>query len=298
MPCVIKNCKIKSNISPKTGLCPSCDSCFSGIARRIQSQDRQGAARDQYLAQRRGDAGAPGGDDSDEENQQTTPGASVGGGGSLPKVNLAQLVASHNSMENGTTADTSKVLKDILGVVINMYAKGDELEKVKKVAEENSFRISQLEAKVGNADEIALPHGLAVRHLPLPGDGVSELDNVRMAFREINAPGIEVQRDVIKAVRVGYRAESGPGVNNPNLGTVKVEMRNEECRAMVMKSKYQLKQHPQLVMKNLVIQNLKSREEMKTENFNYDILKMVTNGNDYYIGGNGIKFQLYHIPKP
>ena len=290
MPCAIKNCKIKSNINPRTGLCPSCDSCFSGISRRMQSQERQSVARDQHLAQRRGDgySGAPSGDDSDEDNQQAAGSSGGGGTRNLPRVDLAQLVASHSTMErNGTIADTSKVLKDILGVVINMYAKGEDIETVKKVTEENSFRISQLEAKVGSAEEVALPLGLAVRHLPLPGEGVTELDNVRMAFREINAAGIEVQRDIVKAVRVGYRAESDPGVINSNLGTVKVEMRNEECRALVMKNKYQLKQHPQLVMKNLVIQNLKSREEMKTENFNYDILKMVTNGNEFYIGGNG-----------
>ena len=64
-------------------------------------------------------------------------------------------------------------------------------------------------------------------------------------------------------------------------------MRSEESRAAVMKSKYQLKNHPQTVMKKLVIQNLKSREDMKHENFNYDILKMVTNSSDFYIGGNG-----------
>ena len=176
---------------------------------------------------------------------------------------------------DSAAVDSSKVLKDILGVVINMYAKNDDIEKVKKTSYENAYRIAQLEAKVGNADEIALPLGLAVRHLPLPSEGTTELDNVRLAFKEIQAPGVDVKNDIVKAVRVGYKAESEPGANNQYLGTVKVEMRSEESRASVMKSKYQLKNHPQNVMKKLVIQNLKSREEMKAENFNYDILKMV-----------------------
>ena len=188
---------------------------------------------------------------------------------------------------DSAAVDSSKVLKDILGVVINMYAKNDDIEKVKKTSDENAYRIAQLEAKVGNADEIALPLGLAVRHLPLPSEGTTELDNVRLAFREIQAPGVDVKNDIVKAVRVGYKAESDPGANNQYLGTVKVEMRNEESRASVMKSKYQLKNHPQNVMKKLVIQNLKSREDMKNEYFNYDILKMVTNSSDFYIGGNG-----------
>ena len=180
MPCAIKNCKIKTGINPKTGLCTSCDQCFSGLNKRMQSQERQSVAREQHLAQRRG-GDAHGVVHSEED--QLNPVSE----GSLPKVDLAELVGNYNQMEtNGTSADTSKVLKDILGVVINMYAKSDDIETVKKVAEENSNRISQLEAKVGKPEDIALPLGLAVRFLPLPCMGVSELDNVRMAFKEKN----------------------------------------------------------------------------------------------------------------
>ena len=50
MPCAIKNCKIKSNINPKTGLSTTCDQCFSGIGRKMQSQERQSVAREQKVA--------------------------------------------------------------------------------------------------------------------------------------------------------------------------------------------------------------------------------------------------------
>jgi len=242
----------------------------------MQSQGRQSVAREQQVAQRRGAEG----DSSDED--VTVP------GNELPKVDLRQLISSHSAMESdGDGIDFSKILKDILGVVINMYAKTDDIEKVKKASDENRYRIAQLEAKVGKPEDIALPLGLAVRYLPLPQEGISELDNVKMAFREINAPGVDVNKDVVKAIRVGYKAESEPGARNAYLGTVKVEMRTEEGRAAVMKNKFTLKNHPKEVMKTLVVQNLKSREEMKYENFNYDILKMVTNSTDFYIGGNG-----------
>ena len=243
----------------------------------MQSQERQSVAREQRVAERRG---VTGGDSSDEDSALA--------GRNLPKVDLGHLISSHSALESdGNSVDSSIVLKEILGVVINMYAKSEGLEKVKKLGEENAYRISQLEAKVGRPEDIALPLGLAVRHLPLPCEGVSELENVRMALREVNAPGVDVNKEVVKAIRVGFKAESEAGANNANLGTVKVEMRTEESRASVMKNKYTLKNHPQMVMKRLVIQNLKSREEMKYENFNYDILKMVTNSEDYYIGGNG-----------
>ena len=78
--------------------------------------------------------------------------------------------------------------------------------KVKKVSEENTYWITQLEAKVGKPDDIALPLGLAVRYLPLPSEGNTELENVRMALNEINGPGVDVKRDIVKATRVGYKA--------------------------------------------------------------------------------------------
>ena len=115
-----------------------------------------------------------------------------------------------------------------------------------------------------------------MRHLPLPRLRLTELDNVKDAFKEVNAPGVDVRSDVVKATHVGFKAESETGAGNSNLGTVKVEMKSEDSRASLMKTKNNLRFHPNQVMKNLVIQNLKSHEEMKHENFNYDILKMCT----------------------
>ena len=68
----------------------SCDSCFSGISRRMQSQERQSVARDQQLAQRRGDGygGPPSGGDNDEDNQQTTGGGLVVAEGSFQRLIL------------------------------------------------------------------------------------------------------------------------------------------------------------------------------------------------------------------
>ena len=68
--------------------------------------------------------------------------------------------------------------------------------------------------------------GLVVRKLPLPKTGTSELENVQEALNEVKAPGVIVARDLLKAYRVG--------VKDDYLGTVKVEMRNDECRAAIM----------------------------------------------------------------
>ena len=99
MPCAIKNCKIKSNISTRTGLCSSCDSCFSGIARRMERHDRQSHARDNQHAQNRGDGVG------DESGHDGAGSSSDNSGGPLPKVDLGQLINSHNTMENGSNID-------------------------------------------------------------------------------------------------------------------------------------------------------------------------------------------------
>ena len=292
MPCAIKNCKIKSNINPRSGLCPSCDQCFSAVHKRMQRNERQSEARDAQFGANRGAGGGhhvqppqPGQDDAGPGH--TNPSDSATRSQELPKVDLESMITTHASIENGDKVDGPKVMKDLLAVMINMYAKQDELDEVKKVGENNAFRISQLEAKVGGPGDISLLLGLAVRNLPLPRNGTTELDNVRDAFKEVNAQGVEITRDITKAVLVGYKAETALGANNGNLGTVKVEMFSEDSRAKIMKSKNQLRSHPNPVMQKLVIQNLKSREEMKAENFNYDILKFVTISNDYFIAGNG-----------
>ena len=128
---------------------------------------------------------------------------------------------------------------------------------------------------------------------------MTEIQNVRNLINQVNAQGVDAARDIVKAVRVGYKAETAPGASNGNLGTIKVECKSEDARAKIMKTKNNLKNHPDSILKRIVIQNLKSREEMKAENFNYDILKLVTNSSDYYIGGNGhIRQKGQNQPRP
>ena len=63
--------------------------------------------------------------------------------------------------------------------------------------------IDSIEAKVGGPDEPAIPLSIAVRFLPLPSPGQTDLQLIKSAFREIPAPGVDVDRDCIKAVRLG-----------------------------------------------------------------------------------------------
>ena len=170
-------------------------------------------------------------------------------------------------------------MTDMYGMLLNVLSKQTETDALKQEVKDHSFRIKELEAKVGDPNEISEKLGLALRNLPLPNPGNSELDNVRAALSEVKAPGVEVYRDVTKAVRVGGRDEY--------LGTVKVEMLNDASRASIMKNKKSLANHLNPVMKNLIIKNLKSEDQMRMENFARGVLQMLPGGHSYYVAGNG-----------
>ena len=295
MSCVNKTCKIKTNINPRNGLCQSCDQFFGGLIKKSLNQGRQSAARgaqhgthrdidQQDTSDMTNETGNPAPSD-DVFNFPTLDTQSIPQH-SLPKVDLKNLISSYDTLEEDSDPG-NKILKNLMGMMMHVYAKQNEIDVVKKTGQENSSRITQLEAKIGGPEDISLRLGLALRFLPLSQGGATELKNVQNAINQVHAQGVDASYDIIKAVRVGYKSETAPGAGNGNLGTVKVEVRTEDARAKIMKSKTNLKNHPDPIFKKLVIQNLKSREEMKNENFHYDILKIATNSNEYYVAGNG-----------
>ena len=100
MPCFVKKCKNKSKINSVTGLCPSCDKSFQDIYNRNQYQ---------YI--------------NDQENRQ-----------SLPVVNLEKRMSSYEKMSGdfASVDTTSKVLKNMFGLMIHLHAKNQGIENVKK----------------------------------------------------------------------------------------------------------------------------------------------------------------------
>ena len=64
----------------------------------------------------------------------------------------------------------------MMGMMLHMFAKQSENEIVKGQVESNNDKISYLEAKVGDANEIAYPRSIDIRKLPLPPHGVRILN--------------------------------------------------------------------------------------------------------------------------
>ena len=52
-------------------------------------------------------------------------------------------------------------------------------------------------------------------------------------------------------------------------------MRDEQSRASIMKNKHTLQQHPDPVTQNIMVKNMKSKEQMFMENLGNSILKKI-----------------------
>ena len=204
----------------------------------------------------------------------------------LPNVDLNDIIKSCDDAKKGVPVDSGKVLGDMLGMIVHMFAKQSEQDATKQQVHSNTDRIEQLEAKVGDADEVAYPRSIAVRKLPLPPHGVSEVQNAQHYLKEIKAQGVDTTIDVVKAVRKETKNHN-PNLG-PNLGTVLVELRNEEVRAKIMKTKKDLSGHPSNVLRSLIIKNALTPAEMKAQNTNFGLLKMITGNDNFFIAGNGM----------
>ena len=110
---------------------------------------------------------------------------------------------------------------------------------------------------------------------------MTDLQLVRSALDEIHAQGVDVERDIVKAVRKGIR----PADNYP--GTVMVEMRDDTARASVMKNKKTLENHHNPGLRKLIIKNYKSEEEMKADRKFSNLLKRIPGSENCYFAGNG-----------
>ena len=174
--------------------------------------------------------------------------------------------------------DTSnKLLVDIYGMMVNLSAKQAKIDTVKTVVQSNTSRIEDLESKIGDSIQVSIPRGIAIHHLPPPSPGTSELQQVRNVLAAVRAEGVDPQVDVVKAVREGFKAESRPGANDGWLGSVLVEL----------KTKKNLEDHPNQMLKNLIIKNAKTKAEMRMERMANSLLKLDPHGQNFYFAANG-----------
>ena len=204
----------------------------------------------------------------------------------LPPLDMAQMEELYRKVNNGEAVENDAVIKSAFGMMMHVASSLNKVNNVNDLAKNNRDRISALEAKVGDAGEVATSLGLAIQNLPLPAGGASEIDNVREALSHIRAPGV-VDNDIVKAVRKGFKEETRQGAGDAKLGTVLVEISNTEVKGRIMKNKRVLENHVNPILKNLRIKNMKSQDQLNHEFATRQMLKMVPGGEGWYVAGNG-----------
>ena len=123
-------------------------------------------------------------------------------------------------LQSGDTIDQAELLRGVFGMVYNVAKSVGALDQVKNDVKSNTSRIETIEARLDNQDEVPLHLGIVILNLPLPPHGISELEYVRAAIKEVNAPGVNHVSDVVKVVRIGFKSESSEGA-----GLVKLKLK-------------------------------------------------------------------------
>ena len=131
MACSNKGCKVRANINPRSGLCPTCEVFFRNVSKRLETQDRQQSARGVSL-----DAQRNLGNDTPEAVAGTskivppkpnlvnfpTPNIDQ----ALPEVDLNDIIKSCEEAKKGNQVDAGKVMGDMLGMMVHLFSKQTE----------------------------------------------------------------------------------------------------------------------------------------------------------------------------
>ena len=179
---------------------------------------------------------------------------------SLP-ADFSKFEALADKLNNGEQVDQEEVIKTMFGMVLGVAKSIGSVDQVKNDVKLNSERITVLENKHADLDDIPLALGILILNLDLSPAGVSELNYARAVIKEVKAEGVNPDTDVVKAVRLGYRAASSnhTNSNDEKLGRVEIQLSSCEVRTKIMKSKKILENHSNNTLKKLCIHNKKTQ---------------------------------------
>ena len=188
----MRTCHKSKNVNNKTGLCPACETTIFESQKRQDNQNRQSLARASVQDQHRDMSSPP-------QIQASVEGTGLVSAepSNIPTVDIASLQRTYGEMVN--SGDQPRFQTEMFAMMLNIVANNKSIDSVVQDVSDNRERIRELEAKVGGPLEVSEKLGLAVKNLPLPREGCSELDNVKEALAEIRAPGVNTYTDVVAA---------------------------------------------------------------------------------------------------
>ena len=118
-----------------------------------------------------------------------------------------------------------------------------------------------------------------VKNLPLPEDDSTDFELIKKTFKEIKTHDFDIEKDIVSVSRKGSVAGYS--------GIVMVEMATESAKGKIMKNKKILTTHSNPVLSSLIIKNMKDRKELKMDTAFRDMLKLIPNGEKYFIATSG-----------
>ena len=92
-------------------------------------------------------------------------------------------------------ASESPLVRNMYALMLNLYSKQAESDSLKSEVQLANSRLDAIEAKIGGPNEIAERLGLAVKYVPFPNPGYTDLDVIRHIFAQIHAPGVNIEHD-------------------------------------------------------------------------------------------------------
>ena len=114
---------------------------------------------------------------------------------------------------------------------------------------------------------------------------MSKFSKIPMTDRSTQSVGLLVAWSVGWSVFWSIRPPQN--ISGPVLGTVLVEMLNEDSRSLVMKNKHILEQHQDPSIKKITIKNMKSKELHFAENLGNNLLQKIPGCENLFVAQNG-----------
>ena len=136
---------------------------------------------------------------ADPPVSSTANSPSTAGAPPPPTIDIKSIQDTYNQLKHSSTESPATL--NMYALMLNIHSKMPETEALRYEIKKVNNRLDALEAKIGDGSEVAERLGLALRFLPLSPTGHTDLDIVKQILAEVRAPGINVDRDVVKAVR-------------------------------------------------------------------------------------------------
>ena len=182
MRCTFGKCRNVKDVCPRTKLCPRCDS----FLKEYNKSQNEISKEDDDLAQ------CSSKQQRNHQQQQLSPPPP-------PAINVADLHSCYEQIKNSQTE--SPLLINMFALMLNIHtnlaATTETNSKLKREIQTLSEKVSSLESKVGDSTEVSERLGIAIRRLPVPSNGSTDMDLVKWALGELKLDGMYVNTDII-----------------------------------------------------------------------------------------------------